>query len=192
MGAVMLTLPPIPSWQAIHPLVVHFPIALLLIAPVFILIGIALKPERRFPFLLVALILMALGTLRHICGRIKRQSSRRTSGEHAPSGGCVGATPKSRGDNGASILSAHGHLRGHCFRAPFAEARADPRDLAHPSLGVSIVLRYWRCLTCEHRASRRPAGSRIWRPGQGTAGESSTDDCGCGNSRARVTTLCPS
>jgi uncharacterized membrane protein len=58
----MLTLPPIPSWQAIHPLTVHFPIALLLIAPLFIVIGLAQKPERSFPFLLAALILMAIGT----------------------------------------------------------------------------------------------------------------------------------
>ena len=59
----MLTLPPIPSWQAIHPLIVHFPIALLLIAPLFIVLGVVRKPERSFPFLLVALILMALGTV---------------------------------------------------------------------------------------------------------------------------------
>lgn len=59
----MLTLPPIPSWQAIHPLVVHFPIVLLLIAPLFVLIGALRKPERSFPFLLVALILMGLGTI---------------------------------------------------------------------------------------------------------------------------------
>ena len=59
----MLTLPPIPSWQAIHPLIVHFPIALLLIAPLFVVIGVVRRPERSFPFLLVALILMALGTV---------------------------------------------------------------------------------------------------------------------------------
>jgi uncharacterized membrane protein len=58
----MLTLPPIPSWQAIHPLIVHFPIALLLIAPLFIVIGVLQKSKSSFPFLLVALILMALGT----------------------------------------------------------------------------------------------------------------------------------
>jgi uncharacterized membrane protein len=59
----MLILPPIPSWQAMHPLVVHFPIALLLVAPLFILIGVVRKPEHRFPFLLAALILMTIGTL---------------------------------------------------------------------------------------------------------------------------------
>lgn len=59
----MLTLPPLPSWQAIHPLIVHFPIALLLIAPLFILIGVLWKSKDRFSFLFVALMLMALGTV---------------------------------------------------------------------------------------------------------------------------------
>ncbi len=59
----MLSLPPLPSWQAIHPLLVHFPIALLLVAPVFIVIGLLRKPERGFPFLVAALIVMALGTI---------------------------------------------------------------------------------------------------------------------------------
>jgi uncharacterized membrane protein len=58
----MLTLPPIPSWQVIHPLIVHFPIALLLTAPLFIVIGVLRKSKDSFAFLLVALILMALGT----------------------------------------------------------------------------------------------------------------------------------
>jgi uncharacterized membrane protein len=58
----MLSLPPLPTWQAIHPLLVHFPIALLLVAPLFILIGVLWRSERSFPFMLVALILMALGT----------------------------------------------------------------------------------------------------------------------------------
>lgn len=58
----MLTLPPLPTWQAIHPLTVHFPIALLLIAPVFILIGILRRPESSFPYLLAALLLMIAGT----------------------------------------------------------------------------------------------------------------------------------
>ena len=58
----MFSLPPIPSWQAIHPLLVHFPIALLLTAPLFIIIGALRRPGRGFPFLATALILIALGT----------------------------------------------------------------------------------------------------------------------------------
>jgi uncharacterized membrane protein len=58
-----MTLPPIPDWQAVHPLVVHFPIALLLIAPLFVVMGAVQKPGRGYRFLLAALILMAVGTI---------------------------------------------------------------------------------------------------------------------------------
>lgn len=58
----MIQFPPIPSWDALHPLIIHFPIGLLLIAPVFVLIG-ALRPaEKGRAYLLAALILMLLGT----------------------------------------------------------------------------------------------------------------------------------
>jgi uncharacterized membrane protein len=56
----MLDLPT--SWDGLHPLVVHFPIALLLVAPVFIVLGIALR-ERGRPMLASSLILMVLGTV---------------------------------------------------------------------------------------------------------------------------------
>jgi uncharacterized membrane protein len=59
----MLTLPPLPSWQAIHPLIVHFPISLLLVAPLFIVIGTLRRPDSGFQFMLVALILIVLGTV---------------------------------------------------------------------------------------------------------------------------------
>lgn len=58
----MTSLPPIPPWDSLHPLVIHFPIALLLIAPLFIVIGAIMKPEKGRPYLLAALVLMALGT----------------------------------------------------------------------------------------------------------------------------------
>lgn len=59
----MLSIPAIPSWDMLHPAIVHFPIALLLVAPIFVLIGIVRKGERGRPFLMAALILMSLGTL---------------------------------------------------------------------------------------------------------------------------------
>ncbi len=59
----MIELPPIPSWNALHPVVVHFPVALLLVAPVLVLLGLALKPERGRGLLLSAFVLMALGTV---------------------------------------------------------------------------------------------------------------------------------
>lgn len=58
----MFQFPTIPPWNALHPLLIHFPIALLLIAPLFVLVGAILKPRRGKPFLYSAFILMLLGT----------------------------------------------------------------------------------------------------------------------------------
>lgn len=59
----MIQLPPIPSWDGLHPLIIHFPIALLLVAPLLVLVGALLKPEKGRPVLYVALALMIAGTL---------------------------------------------------------------------------------------------------------------------------------
>jgi uncharacterized membrane protein len=59
---VIMQFPPIPSWQALHPLIVHFPIALLLIAPLFVIAGAVLRSERGRWLLISALILMIAGT----------------------------------------------------------------------------------------------------------------------------------
>lgn len=54
--------PPIPSWDSVHPLIVHFPIALLLVAPVLVILGILWTRQSRGLFI-AALILMAIGTI---------------------------------------------------------------------------------------------------------------------------------
>lgn len=51
---------PIPPWNGLHPLIVHFPIALLMVAPILIVVALLAKQERAF--LTSALIVMALGT----------------------------------------------------------------------------------------------------------------------------------
>jgi uncharacterized membrane protein len=51
----------IPDWNGLHPLVVHFPVALLLVAPVLVLVGLALERQRAFLF--AGLLVMALGTV---------------------------------------------------------------------------------------------------------------------------------
>jgi uncharacterized membrane protein len=53
--------PPVPPPEGLHPLVVHFPIGLLLVVPVFVVLAI-LVPIRGWWFSVSALILLALGT----------------------------------------------------------------------------------------------------------------------------------
>lgn len=54
--------PPIPPWESLHPLVVHFPIALLFLSPLFVLIGAILSPSKARPYMIAALIILVLGT----------------------------------------------------------------------------------------------------------------------------------
>lgn len=49
-------------WQHLHPLIVHFPIALLMIAPAVVLLGL-LWPSQRQGIHTTALALLVLGTL---------------------------------------------------------------------------------------------------------------------------------
>jgi len=58
----MLQFPAIPSWDALHPLIIHFPIALLLVAPIFIVVGAALTPAKGRSYLIAAVVLLLVGT----------------------------------------------------------------------------------------------------------------------------------
>ncbi len=55
-------LPAMPGWDGLHPLVVHFPIALLMTAPILLLLAMAV-PRQRTGFLASAFLLMLLGTV---------------------------------------------------------------------------------------------------------------------------------
>ncbi len=57
----MIEFPPIPSWDALHPLIIHFPIGLLLVAPVLIVLSLFMKKNGR-AFAMAALVVMVLGT----------------------------------------------------------------------------------------------------------------------------------
>lgn len=58
----MSYVPPIPTWDGLHPLIVHFPIVLLLVAPLFVILG-TLMPKSGRAMYLAALVLMVLGTI---------------------------------------------------------------------------------------------------------------------------------
>ncbi len=57
----MINIAHINDWGSLHPLVVHFPIALLFVAPLFIALGF-ITLQLRKTFYICALILMLLGT----------------------------------------------------------------------------------------------------------------------------------
>jgi uncharacterized membrane protein len=58
----MTYFPPMPTWDGLHPLIIHFPIVLLLIAPLFVILG-AIMPKSSRAMYLAALLMMVLGTL---------------------------------------------------------------------------------------------------------------------------------
>lgn len=58
----MLQFPTLPSWDAMHPIIVHFPIVLLMLAPLFILLGITRAPGKGASYFRVAVALLLSGT----------------------------------------------------------------------------------------------------------------------------------
>ncbi len=91
----MFQLPPIPAWESLHPLIVHFPIVLLLLSPLFILISMIMAPSKGRPYMTAALIILVLGTV-----------SLFVAGET----GEAGALLAQRGGGMDKILAAHQSL----------------------------------------------------------------------------------
>jgi uncharacterized membrane protein len=58
----MLQFPPLPTWDSLHPLIIHFPIGLLLLSPLFVLISAVLAPAKGKPYMIAAMIILLLGT----------------------------------------------------------------------------------------------------------------------------------
>ncbi len=62
LATSLLSLAGIPGWSHLHPMVVHFPVALLMVAPLFVLGGVFLEGKKARPYFLSGLLLMLLGT----------------------------------------------------------------------------------------------------------------------------------
>lgn len=89
----------IPSWDAMHPLIVHFPIALLMASPLFLAISAAVKPEKSRPWLVGALLLLAAGTVSIFA---------------AASSGKEAAELADRSEAVNAVLAQHEHLAAEC------------------------------------------------------------------------------
>jgi uncharacterized membrane protein len=58
----MLQFPPLPTWDSLHPLIIHFPIVLLFLSPLFILISAIPTPPKGEPYMITAMLILLLGT----------------------------------------------------------------------------------------------------------------------------------
>lgn len=80
----MQTIPPVPNWTELHPLIIHFPIVLLLVAPLFVIAGMVMNQQKGRPYLLTALALMVLGTAASVVavltGEAAAEVAHRTAG----------------------------------------------------------------------------------------------------------------
>jgi uncharacterized membrane protein len=79
MHPLMLHVP----WNELHPLVVHFPVALLLIAPLFVLLGASQANARGRTLLFAALVLMCLGTAGAFAARFSGSAAVHTAMQSA-------------------------------------------------------------------------------------------------------------
>ena len=56
----MFSIPRLPSWDAIHPMLVHFPVALLVTVPLFLVLAMVWKRQAQ-AMMVSALVVMAVG-----------------------------------------------------------------------------------------------------------------------------------
>jgi uncharacterized membrane protein len=90
----MLQIPPIPAWDSLHVLIIHFPVALLLLSPIFIVISAVLAPPKGRPYMISALVTLLLGTASVLIAA----STGHASAELAERGGPVDAVLKMHED----------------------------------------------------------------------------------------------
>jgi len=58
----MTQLPPIPQWSSLHPLIVHFPIALFLLSPLLMIAAAKSRKTTNHALLVAAFVVMVLAT----------------------------------------------------------------------------------------------------------------------------------
>jgi uncharacterized membrane protein len=57
----MSPIPPLPNWSGLHPLLTHFPVAMILLSPVSIILGALLDGRWSKRFLMMSLVLLSVG-----------------------------------------------------------------------------------------------------------------------------------
>lgn len=57
----MFSLPSLPAWDGLHPIVVHFPIALVMVAPVFVVLAMLMRKHARVLLASAAALMLMAG-----------------------------------------------------------------------------------------------------------------------------------
>jgi uncharacterized membrane protein len=122
----MLQLPPIPAWDSLHVLIIHFPIALLLLCPIFVVISALHLPPKGRPYMVAALITLLLGT----ASLIVAASSGRAAAELAERGGAVDVVLKAHeelGEESEIVFAGLGTILLAMYLAPKVLRRDESR-----------------------------------------------------------------
>src|SRR5579864_1239830 len=122
----MLQFPAIPSWDALHPLIIHFPIALLLIAPIFIVVGAALTPAKGRSYLIAAMVLLLVGTA-SIFVTVETGEAAGKLAERAPGMELVLETHESLAERTQAVFSVLSVIFLALLAVPWLLKRADTR-----------------------------------------------------------------
>jgi uncharacterized membrane protein len=108
-AATMFDFPSITSWDALHPGVSHFPIALLLVAPVCLLAALWLTTHRR-TLALIAFGLMLAGTVAVYLAASTGDAARDVAPDAAPQTSEVKAAVQAHEDLGSVVRAAFSAL----------------------------------------------------------------------------------
>ena len=122
----MLQFPAIPSWDALHPLIIHFPIALLLIAPIFIVVGAVLTPAKGRSYLIAAMVLLLVGTVAIFVALQTGEAAGKLA-ERTPGMELVLETHKSLAERTQAVFSVLSVIFLALLALPWLLKRADTR-----------------------------------------------------------------
>jgi uncharacterized membrane protein len=118
--------PVIPTWDAFHPLIIHFPIALLLIAPIFIVVGAVLTPAKGRSYLIAAMILLLVGTA-SIFVAVETGEAAGKLAERTPAIEQVLETHQSLAERTRAVFSVLSIIFFALLAVPWSMKRADTR-----------------------------------------------------------------
>ena len=134
----MAHLPVIPGWDGIHPLLIHFPLTLFFLAPVFILFASFTKAATRRTFLISALTVMLLGlTLTYA----------------AFEAGQAAAASKTRSEELRTVVDRHREL---------ASLARSSLTMGTSLYGLTLLICRWFHLRMHELTSALPLGSFVF------------------------------